>query len=139
MYNVTENEEGEVLWRNSEKTWTLHRTLSCTQSARLQACLHRKTQIDGDHISHYETKFCLKHVCEGSQSRIKKDMKVTNWRIYFDHDYLTAVLNKQRIQRSEAEENQLQSTTQLMRLQKTPKDRGSPVKVPPPQWILWSS
>lgn len=64
-------------------------------------------------------------------------MKATNWRIYFDHDYLTAVLNKQRIQRSEAEENQLQSTTQLMRLQKTLKDRGSPVKAPP--WILWSS
>lgn len=58
-------------------------------------------------------------------------MKATNWRIYFDHDYLTAVLNKQRIQRSEAEENQLQSTTQLMRLQKTLKDRGSPVKAPP--------
>lgn len=65
-------------------------------------------------------------------------MKATNWRIYFDHDYLTAVLNNQRIQRSEAEENQLQSTTQLMRLQKTLKDRGSPVKVPP-LWILWSS
>lgn len=58
-------------------------------------------------------------------------MKATNWRIYFHHDYLTAVLNKQRIQRSEAEENQLQSTTQLMRLQKTLKDRGSPVKDPP--------
>lgn len=164
LYVVPENEEGDSMTSFVEKLIRENldippgTKLHIERAHRVLAPKPASTERPRSTVvkfHHYKTKEdILRKVW------IKKDITVKKRRIYFDHDYPTAVLNKRKeyneVKRALKEMKILFQTPYPARLRvfyeegtqlyhsaeeatKDLKDRGFPVKVIPPRGILLSS
>ncbi|CAI5697253.1 unnamed protein product [Oreochromis niloticus] len=163
IYNVPENEEGDSMINFVEKL--IRENLDIPLGTELHIERAHRVLTSKPTTSERPRSIVIKfHHYKTKEDILRKawikDIMIKNRRIYFDHDYPTAILNKRKeyneVKRVLKEKKIHFQTPYPARLRvfyeegtrlyhsaeeatKDLKDRGFPVRVTPPQWIIWNS